>query len=680
MPRTRPCCATLCLLALALITSACASSAPPISVALSPSSSQSIDQGQTLGITATVTNQTRAEGVAWSLVGPGILSSPTTTSVTYNPPLAIITGAQQATVTATSTVDQTKKASLQISVNPDPQIPFQTLASGSVGVAYSQAITLTGGSSPFHWGVYGGPIFSGFQVAGAVPDGLILNPNTGMISGTPTGAGTWYFELTVVDAANMLAVNGAMSIQINPTAAKEHPIPFLNQPLVPTAVSPGNSAFILHVSGTGFLPAATINFNSSPLATAFADAEHLTAVVPAASVVNAGTAAVTVVNPAPGGGASNVVYFQVAAPETTVSFAVAANSPLQIPESLGVATGDFNEDGKPDLVVTGATGVSVFLGKGDGTFALTPASPIRVPSPPYDDFASPLIGPIGVGDFNNSGHLGLAIGEVPNEAAIILLGNGDGTFVFSSAEIANAPGGQISSVEAADFNGDGSLDLAITDQIGGVSPVDLGYGKGAFNVAADLFVSGFPAGVAVGDFNGDGKLDAVVAGGGSTDDGGSGLDVSLGNGDGTFTQGSTSPILLGTNLTAILTGDFNGDGKLDLAVTDAGGNAVIILLGNGDETFGTPTTIPVGNGPESIIAADFNNDGKLDLAIANLGDNTITLLLGNGDGTFTQASGSPYAAAGGPFQLAAADFNGDGKLDLAVANLTTGTVSILLQQ
>lgn len=170
------------------------------------------------------------------------------------------------------------------------------------------------------------------------------------------------------------------------------------------------------------------------------------------------------------------------------------------------------------------------------------------------------------------------------------------------------------------------------------------------------------------------------SGGVSAGLGSSGLGVSLGNGDGTFTPASGSPISLGQNLSVILVADFNGDGKLDIAVTDSSANEVYILLGNGDGTFGPPSTIVVGNDPDAMVAGDFNNDGKLDLAIANFSDNTVTVLLGYGDGTFTQASGSPYAVGKGPYQLATADFNGDGKLDLAVANLTDGTVSILLQQ
>src|SRR5262249_51863883 len=155
-----------------------------------------------------------------------------------------------------------------------------------------------------------------------------------------------------------------------------------------------------------------------------------------------------------------------------------------------------------------------------------------------------------------------------------------------------------------------------------------------------------PMGIAVGDFNGDGKLDTVIASGGTTVYPASGVTTSLGNGDGTFSHGS--PVSVGQNLTAIVTADFNGDGKLVIAVTDYDANAVLILLGNGDGTFATPTSLPIGNQPVSIMSADFNNDGKLDLATANFGGNSVSLLLGNGDGTFTQASGSPYAVGNGP--------------------------------
>ncbi|MGB2622865.1 MAG: VCBS repeat-containing protein [Candidatus Acidiferrum sp.] len=680
MSRLRSGAVALFFVAMAAVAGGCSSSSPPISVSLSPSFPQAIDQGQTLAITATVTNGPANMGVSWSLTGPGSLSNATAISVTYNAPTTNFTSPQQAIVTATPEADQMKTSTVQITVNPYPQIPSQTLISGSVGAPYSQPIELTGGTPPFQWSVYDGPIITGYMVGGAVPDGLSLDPKTGTITGTPTGGGTWYFEATVTDATGASVVNGFLSIQINPGAQAGTPVPFLNQTLMPTAVSPGNPAFTLSVSGTGFVSGATVDFNRAALPTTYVDSEHLTSTVSAADISNAGTAAVTVLNPGPAGGTSNVVYFQVAAPETTVTFAAAANSPLQIPEPYGIAVGDFNEDGKPDLVVTANVRVYSFLGNGDGTFAPAAGSPIRVLSPPYDDAASPYTGPLASGDFNHSGHLGLAVGEFQNEAAVVLLGNGNGTFVPSSAAFANALGQPTSGLAAADFNADGNLDLAIANEFSGQSPVLLGYGSGAFNWAGDLYHGIFPVGVVAGDFNADGKLDAVVASGGSAKYPGSGVTVSLGNGDGTFAQASGSPISLGQSLSAVVACDFNGDGKLDLALTDSVGNAVIILLGNGDGTFGPPTTIPVGNQPYAIVAGDFNNDGKLDLAVANYGDGTITLLLGNGDGTFTQASGSPYAVGRGPFQIAAADFNGDGKLDLAVANSTDGTVSILLQQ
>src|SRR6185503_19257294 len=123
------------------------------------------------------------------------------------------------------------------------------------------------------------------------------------------------------DAAGMTAINGFLSIRIEPIATAGNPVPFLNQSLVPLAAVPGASSFTLNLTGTGFASGAAVNFNGAQLATMVVNSTHLTALVPAANIAIAETAAVTVTNLGPGGGQSNVVYFQVAAPETAVSFA-----------------------------------------------------------------------------------------------------------------------------------------------------------------------------------------------------------------------------------------------------------------------------------------------------------------------------------------------------------------------
>ena len=183
---------------------------------------------------------------------------------------------------------------------------------------------------------------------------------------------------------------------------------------------------------------------------------------------------------------------------------------------------------------------------------------------------------------------------------------------------------------------------------------------------------GHPYAIATGDFNGDGVPDLAM-----TDNQGSTVTVLLGNGDGTFTATAANPAT-GSAPYGIAVGDFNGDGNLDLAVANANSNTITVLLGDGKGNFTAAATIPArGTGPESIAVGDFDGDGNLDLALANYGSGTLTVLLGNGNGTFTPTATNP-AIGNSPLSLAVGDFNRDAIQDLAVVDVSNGQVMVLL--
>jgi hypothetical protein len=339
--------------------------------------------------------------------------------------------------------------------------------------------------------------------------------------------------------------------------------------------------------------------------------------------------------------------------------------------------GDFNGDGRLDLAVLSAAGVSVLPGKGDGTFGPAKQLPVGI---------SPIA--IAAGDFNDDGRLDVAIADSASNDVIVLAGKGDGTF---QAPAQDQVGTLPSSVVAGDFNGDHRLDLAVDNLVSNNVSVLLGNGDGTYQPQVAYAVGAYPSGMVEADFNRDGRADLAVACNGevNTADPG-GVSILLGNGDGTFQPAVNYPA--GIHPDVVVAGDFNGDGKLDLAVTFSGSyptylGGVSVLLGNGDGTFQPAKQYAAGLFPGAVVVGDFNGDGKADLAVVNADENTgdpggVSILLGNGDGTFQPAR--EYAAGSHPTGIVAGDFNGDGKLDLAVADQgllymgIPGGVSILL--
>ena len=305
-----------------------------------------------------------------------------------------------------------------------------------------------------------------------------------------------------------------------------------------------------------------------------------------------------------------------------------------------------------------------------GCFVLLLAAPLRAQFQPQTTYATGSYPwGIAVGDFNGDGKLDVAVTNGSDNTVSILLGNGDGTF---QPHVDYPTGTRPTSVVVGDFNRDGNLDLAITTLDNTVN-VLLGHGDGTFRPHVDYATGLNPQWLAVADFNGDGYVDIATANYGPNYQPGS-VSILLGNGDGTFQGQAAYPA--GINPFGIMTGDFNRDGKIDLAVLNNNGSfGIYILLGNGDGSFQSPVFYPTGENPRVGVVADFTGDGNLDLAVGDCIDNNIAVLLGNGNGTFQ----NPVYYQTGDYvsSLAGGDFDGDGKLDLVTADAAFNSVSFL---
>lgn len=441
--------------------------------------------------------------------------------------------------------------------------------------------------------------------------------------------------------------------------AAQNPVPFLN-PIVPAATTPGASSASLAVTGTGFVSTSVVDWNGAALSTVFVSSSKLTATVPASLIAAPTTATITVASPGPGGGVSNAQYFSV---ENAVSqnyfssLDITGNANL----TSNLAEGDFNNDGKLDIVVASGPNVYTLAGKGDGTF-----NSARGSSGPENC----VITGIHVSDVNGDGKLDLIVNGKRGTTGLVaaMLGNGDGT--FQAPIETDYTGTASSSVVVADFNGDGALDVALVSF--GSIEVLLGNGDGTFRTGPTSPLSYVGRdGIAAGDFNNDGKLDLVITAYDPSTQGYNFVGLLLGNGDGSF---GTLQIVPGSgtsfvgSITAAV-GDFNGDGNLDIAtaIQTAGSTIqgfIFISTGNGDGTFDVQPSVPnVTSVTSPLLVGDFNADGHLDLATGGF------FYYGQGDGTFPTSNGSSSA----PTFVMAGDANGDGLLDVFDETITIQT-------
>jgi hypothetical protein len=336
---------------------------------------------------------------------------------------------------------------------------------------------------------------------------------------------------------------------------------------------------------------------------------------------------------------------------------------------MSVAVGDLNNDSWLDFVVANgdSDNVGVFLGLGNGIFSSRMTySTGRGSYPHY----------IAVADWNKDSYLDIIVCNTWGNTIGIFLGFGNGTFsgqTTYSTGIYSLP----LAIAIGDFNNDSQLDIVIANYNISNIGIFLGYDNDTFSNVTTYSTGSdsLPNSVAIGDFNNDNRLDIVVANVGTDNVG-----IFIGYGNGTFFD----MILYSTGIlsgpVSVVVGDFNNDGRLDVAVANSATDNIGVLFGKGNGTFSSPTFYSTGRGssPYFVAIGDFNNDNQLDIAIANYGSNSFSVLLGCANGTFFSPLNYFIADGSQPLSIAVGDFNNDSRLDIIVTSTFTDTVHVFL--
>jgi hypothetical protein len=309
------------------------------------------------------------------------------------------------------------------------------------------------------------------------------------------------------------------------------------------------------------------------------------------------------------------------------------------------AVADMNGDGNLDQIALSAASnqATILFGKGDGTFTAGP--PIDTGKAPHS---------VAVGDFNNDNILDFAVTNSADGTVSIFLGVGDGTFTTAAAI---AVGANVANIAVGDFNNDGNADLAVSSSLG--VTILLGNGKGGFTPISKSLAVPNATTLRVSDVNGDGNEDLVFTNSQS-------VYLFLGKGDGTFTESTSLSVKCTAGCADVLVADFNGDGKPDLAVADPGvgisAGSLVFLPGNGDGTFGAQISSGFEK-PQSLALGDFNGDGKLDVASNDINPSFVVIWLNNGQGSFDPDFAS---LSNDPSFSTVGDFNNDGVTGLVL--------------